>query len=77
MRATYSVNKGHNYGINRTPTETLVQSSGSSSRKNSVQANLGSDRNKFLSNQNNIKPTVTGRVEVVDGKFASSERQTT
>ena len=32
---------------------------------------------KFLTNQNKIKPTVTGRVEVVEGKFASSERQTT
>ena len=39
--------------------------------------NSGSGRNKFLSNQNKIKPTVTGRVEVVEVEFTSSERQTT
>ena len=52
MHATYSVTKDHNYGINQTPTKTLVHRSGSD-------------------------PTVTGRVEVVDGEFTSSERQTT
>ena len=39
--------------------------------------NSGRGRNKFLSNQNKIKPTVTGRVKVVEGEFTSSERQTT
>ena len=39
--------------------------------------NSGSERNKFLSNQSKIKPAVTGRVEVVEGEFTSSERQTT
>ena len=34
-------------------------------------------RNKFLSNQNKIKATITGRVEVVEGEFTSSEWQTT
>ena len=51
-------------------------------RGNSVQilattANSGSERNEFLSNQNKLKPTVTGGVEVVEGEFTSSERQTT
>ena len=82
MHATYSVTKGHNYGINQATRETLVHCSGSVSRENSVQVlttttNSGSERKKFLTNQNKIKPTVTGRVEVVEGKFASSERQTT
>ena len=39
--------------------------------------NSGSERNKFLSNQSKIKSSVTGRVEVVEGEFTSSERQTT
>ena len=39
--------------------------------------NSGSERSKFLLNQSKIKPTVTGRVEVVEGEFTSSERQTT
>ena len=82
MHATYSVTKDHNYGINQATRETLVHCSGSVSRENSVQVlttttNSGSERKKFLTNQNKIKPTVTGRVEVVEGKFASSERQTT
>ena len=38
--------------------------------------NPGSERTKFLARKNNIKPTFTGRVEVVEGEFASSERQT-
>ena len=82
MRATYSVTKDHNYGINQTPRETLVHCLGSASKENSVQVlatitNSGSERNKFLSNQSKIKPAVTGRVEVVEGEFTSSERQTT
>ena len=82
MRATYSVTKDHNYGINQTPRETLVHCSGSASRENSVQVlattvNSGNERNKFLSNQSKIKPAVAGRVEVVEGEFTSSERQTT
>ena len=82
MLATYIVIKDHNYGINQTPSKTLVHCSGSASRENSVQVlvtttNSGSGRNKFLSNQNKIKPTVTGRVEVVEGEFTSSEWQTT
>ena len=49
---------------------------------NSVQVlttttNSGSERSKFLSNQSKIKPAVTDRVEVVEGEFTSSERQTT
>ena len=49
---------------------------------NSVQVlatttNSGSERSKFLSSQSKIKPAVTGRVEVVEGEFTSSERQTT
>ena len=39
--------------------------------------NSGSERNKFLSNQNKAKLTVTGRVEAVEGEFTSSERQAT
>ena len=39
--------------------------------------NSGSERNKFLSNQSKIKPAVTGRVEVMEGEFTSSEQQTT
>ena len=82
MHATYSITKDHNYGINQTHGKTLVHCSGSASRENSVQVlakttNSGSERNKFLSNQIKIKPTVTGRVEVVEGEFTSSERQTT
>ena len=82
MLATYIVIKDHNYGINQTPSKTLVHCSGSASRENSVQVlvtttNSGSERNKFLSNQNKIKPTVTRRVEVVEGEFTSSEWQTT
>ena len=82
MRATYSVTKDHNYGINQTPRETLVHCLGSASKENTVQVlatitNSGSERNKFLSNQSKIKPAVTGRVEVVEGEFTSSERQTT
>ena len=82
MRATYSVTKDHNYGINQTPRETLVHCLGSASKDNTVQVlatttNSGSERNKFLSNQSKIKPAVTGRVEVVEGEFTSSERQTT
>ena len=82
MRATYSVAKDHNYGINQTPRETLVHCPGSASRENSAQVlttttNSGSERSKFLLNQSKIKPAVTGRVEVVEGKFTSSERQTT
>ena len=82
MRATYSVTKDHNHGINQTPRETLAHCSGSGSRENLVQvlattANSGSESKKFLSNQSKIKPAVTGRVEVVEGEFTSSERQTT
>ena len=82
MYATYSVTKDHNYGINQTSRETLVYCLGSASRENSVQVlatttNSGSERSKFLSNQSKIKPAVTGRVEVVEGEFTSSERQTT
>ena len=82
MRATYSVTKDHNYGINQTPRETLVHCPGSASRENSGQllvttTNSGSERRKFLSKQSKIKPAVTGRVEVVEGEFTSSERQTT
>ena len=82
MRATYSVTKDHNHGINQTPRETLAHCSGSGSRENLVlvlatTANSSSERNKFLSNQSKIKPAVTGRVEVVEGEFTSSERQTT
>ena len=74
MHATYSVTKDHNYEINQTPRATLIHCSGSASRKNSMQVlatttNSGSEKNKFLSNQNSIKPTVTGRVEVVEGEF--------
>ena len=63
------------------PTKTLVHCSGSVSRENSVQVlatttDLGSDRNKLLSTQNKIKPTVTDRAEVMEGKFTSSEWQT-
>ena len=39
--------------------------------------NSSSERSKFLSNQNKIKPTITYRVEVVEGEFTYSERQTT
>ena len=65
MHVTYSVNKDHNNGINQTPRTTLVHCSGSASSENSVQVlattiNSGSERNKFLSNQNKIKPRVTG-----------------
>ena len=82
MLATYIVIKDHNYGINQTPSKTLAHCSGSASRENSVHVlvtttNSGSERNKFLSNQNKIKPTVTGRVEMVEGEFTSSEWQTT
>ena len=64
MYATCSVTKDHIYGINQTPRETLVHFSGGASRENSVQVlaattNLGSERNKFLSNQNKIEPAVT------------------
>ena len=80
--ATSSVTKDHNYGISQTPRKTIVHSSGSGSRENSLQVlatttNSGSERNKFLSNQNKIKPTFIGRVEVVKREFTSSERQTT
>ena len=59
MRTTYSVTTWQNYGINQTPRETLIHRSGSASRENSVQVfatrtNSGSERNKFLSNQNKI-----------------------
>ena len=79
MRVTYSVAKDLNYGINQTLRETLAHCPGSASRENSVQVlatttNSGSERIKFLSNQSKIKPTVTGRVEVVEGEFTSSER---
>ena len=82
MCATYSVAKDHNYGINQTLSrETLVHCPGSASRENSVQVlattNSGSERNKFLSSGSKIKAAVTGRVEVVEGEFSSSERQTT
>ena len=82
MRATYSVTKDHNYGINQTPRETLVHCPGIASRENSVQVlatttNSGSERSIFLSNQSKIKLAVTDRVEVVEGEFTSSERQTT
>ena len=82
MHATYSVTKDHNYGINQTSRKTLVHCSSSASRENSVQVlatttNSGSEKNKFLSNQNKIKLTTTGRIEVVEREFTSSERQTT
>ena len=61
-----------------TPMKTLVHCSGSVSWENSVQVlatttDLGSDRNKLLSTQNKIKPKVTDRAEVMEGKFTSSE----
>ena len=82
MYATYSITKDHNYGINQTPRKTLVHCSGGASRENSMlvlaaTTNSASERNRFLSNQNKIKPTFTGRVEVVEGEFTSSEWQTT
>ena len=82
MYATYSINKDHNYGINQTPKKTLIDSSGSASRVNSVQVlatttNSRSERNKFSSNQNKIKPAFNGSVEVVEGEFTFSEWQTT
>ena len=54
-----------------TPMKTLVHCSGSVSWENSVQVlatttDLGSDRNKLLSTQNKIKPTVTDRAEVME-----------
>ena len=39
--------------------------------------NSGIERNKFLSNQNKIKLTSTGRAEVVEGEFTSSKWETT
>ena len=82
MYATYSITKDHNYGINKTPRKTLVYYSVSASRENSMQVleattSSGSDRNKFLSNQNKIKPTFTGTVEMVEREFTFSEWQTT
>ena len=46
--------------------------------ENSVQVlgtttNPGSERTKFLARKNNIKPTFTGRVEVVEGESTSLE----
>ena len=57
VRATYSVTKDHNYEMNQPPRATLIHCSGSASRKNSMQVlatttNSGSEKNKFLSNQN-------------------------
>ena len=57
MHANYSVTKDHNYGIDQTPRKSFVYCPGSAFRENSVQVlaittNLGSERNKFLSNQN-------------------------
>ena len=76
MHVTYSVNKDHNYGINQTPRKSLVHCSGSASRENSVQVPAtATNSGKFLSNKNKMKPTITGRVEVVEGEFTSSERQ--
>ena len=68
MNATYSITTDHNYEINQTPRKTLVHCPGSACRENSVQVyattrNPGNERNKFLSNQNKIKPTFTGKVE--------------
>ena len=82
MHTTYSVTKDHNYRINPTTRETLAHFSGRASRKHSVQVlgtttNSGSEGNKFLSNQNKIKSTVTGRFKVVEGEFTSSQQQTT
>ena len=82
MHATYSVTKDHNYGINQTPRKTLVHCSGSASKENSMHVlatttNSSSERSKFSSNQNKIKPTVTDRFEVVEGEFTSSERKVT
>ena len=82
MHRTYSVTKAHSYGINQTPRKTFVQCSCSTSTENSGQVlatktNSGSERNRFLSNQNKIKPTVTNRVKIMEGEFTSSEQQNT
>ena len=63
---------------NQTPRKTIVHCSGTAFKENSAQVlvtttNLGSERNKFLSNQDKIKLTVTGRAKVVEGEFTSSE----
>ena len=39
--------------------------------------NSRGEGNKFLSNQNKIKPIVTGKVEVMEGEFTYWERHTT
>ena len=76
MHVTFSVNKDHNYGINQTPRKSLVHCSDSASRENSVQVlATATNSGKFLSNKNKMKPTITGRVEVVEGEFTSSEQQ--
>ena len=82
MHATYSVAKDHNYGSKQTPRKTLVHCSGSASMENSAKVlgtttNSDSERNKFLSNRNKIKPTFTGRIEVVEREFTSSEQEAT
>ena len=76
MYGTYSITKDHNYGINQASRKNLVHCSGSASRENLVQVlatarNSGSERKKFLSNQNKAKRTFTGRLEVVEGEFTS------
>ena len=78
IHVSYSVTKDRNYGINQTPRKTIVHCSGTAFKENSAQilvttTNLGSERNEFLSNQNKIKLTVTGRAKVVEGEFTSSE----
>ena len=82
MHATYSVAKDRNYGSKQTPRKTLVHCSGSASMENSAKVlgtttNSDSERSKFLSNRNKIKPTFTGRIEVVEREFTSSEQQAT
>ena len=78
IHVSYSVIKDRNYGINQTPRKTIVHCSDTAFKENSAQVlvtttNLGSERNKFLSNQNKIRLTVTGRAKVVEGEFTSSE----
>ena len=63
--------------IGKLPFTALAVLTGRIQCRNLQQQQIHAVRRKFLSNQNKIKPTVTGRVEVVEGKFPSSEIQTT
>ena len=81
MHATYSVTKDHNCRINQTSRKNLIHCSGTASRENSVElfvtkTNSGNERNKFCSNPQKIKLTVTARDELVERELTSSERQT-